>query len=277
MLRTLLTEFMMHAPYQPATNYWRAVETEEIIKYDLPKGRGLDLGCGDGHLMAILTGHAGRRELAGLDIDPRETAIAQARNIYGVVVSAPADNLPFRDCQFDFIFSNSVLEHIGNIEGVLKEVARVLRPSGRFLFTVPGENFHRCLRGPWLWGDRELYLRETDARCSHLRYWSARQWSEELRKVGLTQIHQHEYLTLAQVQRWESIVRFTSGPLYRLLGSRKKPVEIQRQMRIRSLRVRLPRVLASLSAGVMNLGFHPDRSYYGCLLVEATKRDDKSE
>ncbi len=58
--KALLTEFMMQAPYQPATNYWRAVEIAEVIAYGLPPGRGLDLGCGDGHLMAIILSHSAR-------------------------------------------------------------------------------------------------------------------------------------------------------------------------------------------------------------------------
>jgi ubiquinone/menaquinone biosynthesis C-methylase UbiE len=269
MRRTLLTEFMRQAPYQPATNYWRAVEIEEVIRYDLPNGQGLDLGCGDGHLMEIILGHVGPRELVGLDIDPHETELARRRNIYREVVTAPADRLPFSDHQFDFIFSNSVLEHIQGIDGVLTEVARVLRPRGRFLFTVPGADFHRCLKGPWFGGDRDAYLRETDARCFHLRYWNESQWSEHLQKAGLTLVHLHEYLTLAQVQRWELIAWYTSGMLYRLLGRTRQPIEIQRQMRIRRPRVRLPHLLASLSARVVDLGVRPKGSVCGCLLIEA--------
>lgn len=271
MRRTLLTEFMMQAPYQPATNYWRAVEIEEVVKYDLPNGQGLDLGCGDGHLMAIIIGHVGPRDLVGLDIDPNETALARARNIYREVATAPADHLPFSDGQFDFVFSNSVLEHIHNIEGVLIEVARVLRPGGRFLFTVPGPDFHRCLKGPRFRGSREEYIRETDARCFHLRYWDRSQWSESLQKAGLAQVHEHEYLTLAQVRRWESIARNTSGLLYGLFGKRKQPIEIQRQMQMRNPRLRFPRFLASLSARVLDWGNRSEGSLYGCLLVEARR------
>jgi SAM-dependent methyltransferase len=269
--RTLLTEFMMAAPYQPATDFWKAVEIDEVIKYNLPDGRGLDLGCGDGHLMAIILGHTSPRDLVGLDIDPRETALACERDIYREVVTAPADHLPFSDSQFDFVFSNSVLEHIHNIEGVLIEVARVLRPGGRFLFTVPGADFHRCLRGPRLFGSRERYLLETDARCYHLRYWDASDWSEYLRKAGLTLVHEHEYLSMSQMRRWESIARNTSGILFKLFGKKKQPIEIQRLLHVRNLRMRLPRFLASLIARVLDLGNRQDEPFHGCLLVEARK------
>lgn len=271
MRRDLLTEFMMKAPYQPATNYWRAIEVDEVIKYGLPSGRGLDLGCGDGHLTSIILGHVGPRDLVGLDIDPEETALARGRNVYREVVDASGDRLPFPEGHFDFVFSNSVLEHISNIDGVLSEVARVLRPEGRFLFTVPAADFHVCLKGPQF-GDREAYLREVDARCFHLRYWNARDWSEHLGIAGFDQIHEHEYLTRAQVHRWESIVRFTSAPLYKLAGKKKQPIEIQRQMKVRVSLPRLPRVAASLAASLLDGGSPNGNSACGCLLVEAMKR-----
>ncbi|HVM93461.1 MAG TPA: hypothetical protein VMT67_11650, partial [Terriglobales bacterium] len=54
-----LISLMMQAPYQPATNYWRAFEIEEVVRYGFPSGRGLDVGCGDGHLMGIIFGAVG--------------------------------------------------------------------------------------------------------------------------------------------------------------------------------------------------------------------------
>jgi SAM-dependent methyltransferase len=240
---------MMFAPYQPATNFWKSIEIEDVIKFGLPQGQGLDLGCGDGHLIEIILRHVGQRDLVGLDIDPRETSLALGRNIYREVVTASADDLPFSDSQFDFVFSNSVLEHIHNIEGVLLEVARILRTGGSFLFTVPGADFHRCLRGPWLFGSRERYLRETDARCYHLRYWDVSQWSEHLQKAGLTQVH----------------------ILYRLFRRKKQPIEIQRLLHLRNLRMRFPRFLASLIASGLDLDNRPDEHFHGCLLVEARK------
>jgi ubiquinone/menaquinone biosynthesis C-methylase UbiE len=271
MRHTLLTEFMIQAPYQPATNYWRAVEVEEVIKRGLPEGRGLDLGCGDGHLMAIILANTGARELTGVDIDRSETVLAQKRNIYTDVVTAPGDCLPFPDSHFDFVFSNSVLEHIQNILDVLKEVRRVLKPKGHFVFTVPGPDFHACLKGPRTPEMREQYLRETDARCFHLRYWGQQEWWENLRAAGLQPVHQHGYLTKPEVQRWEFLASMTSVILYRLTGRRKQPIEIQRRIGIRSSKTRFPRALASLSARILDFGSPSGNSPCGCLLIEATK------
>jgi len=270
MSKTLLTKLMMQAPYQPATNYWRAFEIGEVIQYGLPSGKGLDLGCGDGHLMGIILDAVGARDLIGLDIDPQETEIARARHIYREVLTVPADTIPFSDATFDYVFSNSVLEHIENIGGVLREVGRVLRPGGRFLFTVPGPDFHSSLDAPRS-GDPEAYLREVDARCAHLRYWNLSQWQEALTKANLLVVNSHEYLTESQVQRWDTIARYTSGILRRLARKKKRPIEIQRMLRLRSSRVRLPRPVAAGLATVMQLAPSHARARYGCLLIDAKR------
>lgn len=270
MQRELLTELMMYAPGQPATNYWRAVETQEVIRYGLPPGRGLDLGCGDGHLMGIILSHTGPRDVVGIDIDPRETAVAARRNVYSEIATAPADHMLFPDGHFEFVFSNSVLEHIENIHETLGEVARVLRLAGRFLFTVPGPGFHQCLRGT-SFGSRDAYLRALDARCAHLRYWTPAQWEESLERAGLTMVHHHEYLTKPQVQRWERMSRYTGGLLYHLVRKKQQPIEIQRQLGIRSTHFHLPKPLASAIAALISIEGSDQAGPHGCLLIEARK------
>ena len=272
--KALLTSLMMQAPYQPATNYWRAFEIKEVVAHGFPSGRGLDLGCGDGHLMKVILDAVGSRDLVGLDLDPAETAIARARNIYREVVTAPADQMPFPDHGFDYVFSNSVLEHIENIDGVLREVARVLRPNGCFLFTVPGPDFHASLREPKTY-DRQSYFRQVDTRCAHLRYWNLTQWRDSLNRADLMLTYSHEYLTEAQVQRWDSIARYTSGVLLRFSRGKKRPIEIQRSLGIRSARFRLPRVLASGAASLMQVGSSAESSRYGCLLIEAKRQQSR--
>jgi SAM-dependent methyltransferase len=46
-------------------------------------------------------------------------------------------SLPFPDDHFDFIFSAEVLEHVFNVDEVLGELNRVLRPHGRILLSTP--------------------------------------------------------------------------------------------------------------------------------------------
>ena len=47
------------------------------------------------------------------------------------------NTLPFVDNRFDSIFSSEVFEHVFNLEHMLKELNRVLKPGGKMLITCP--------------------------------------------------------------------------------------------------------------------------------------------
>ena len=119
--RWFLSKLTRTSPFQPATNYWRSIELCEFLARPFPQGRLLDLGCGDGKLTSILLEamHFSPSVLVGVDIDQQETAIASSLGLYQKIYTTPANNIPEPDASFDFVFSNSVLEHIPNIHDVL--------------------------------------------------------------------------------------------------------------------------------------------------------------
>jgi SAM-dependent methyltransferase len=212
--------------------------------------------------------------LVGADIDPLETRDAVASGVYQRVHTAPGERIPEPDASFDFVFSNSVLEHIDDLEPVIAEVERVLRPGGAFVFTVPAAGFQDCLAGPLLpWSDRQRYLENIDRRCAHRRYWSETQWRDHLGRHGLDVAHAVPYLTAPEIQRWETLSRFTAGVLYALVSGRMQPIEIQRALRVRRRGMRLPEWMAAPLAAAISAGVAADRSgRFGCLLVEARRR-----
>ena len=270
----LLRSLIRETPFQPATSWWRAVELAVVIRHGLPGGTGLDLGCGDGKLMRILLEASGASPaLVGVDLDPLETRDAAASGVYGRVHTAQGDHVPEPDASFDFVFSNSVLEHIEDIEPVIAEVARLLRPGGVFVFTVPGAGFHDCLAGPLLpWSDRQRYLQRIDQRCAHRRYWGESQWRDCLRRHGIDVVRAVPYLTEPEVRRWESLSRFTAGVLFGLLRGRMQPIEIQRALRLRRSTLRLPAWIAAPLAAAVSAGVKAGpSSQFGCLLVEANR------
>lgn len=273
--RHLLRSLLSENPFQPATSWWRAIELAIVIRHRLPSGTGLDLGCGDGKLMRVLldASQAGA-SLVGVDMDPLETRDAMASGVYQRVHTAPGNRLPESDSSFDFVFSNSVLEHIDELEPVIAEVARVLRPGGVFIFTVPGSGFHNCLAGPLLlWHDRQRYLEGIDRRCAHRRYWSEGQWRACLGRHAIELTQAVPYLTAPEIRRWETLSRFTAGVLYALAGERIQPIEIQRTLGVRRRGVRLPAWVAGLLAAAISSGVDADSSgRFGCLLVKARKR-----
>jgi len=266
------------APWQPATNYWRAVELNSVQQHGIPKGRGLDLGCGDGKLTKILNDsiYDLNRRWTGVDPDPDETALAQEVGIYERVHTVAGSEIPEVSASFDFVFSNSVLEHIPDIDPVIAEVSRLLCENGKFIFTVPCDSFHDCLAGPVLGEVTENYLKELDNRCAHVRYWSLQQWDECLNRYHLKIISHLPYLSLHQVRRWEMLSNITGGLLYKLYGGQKRPIEIQRHLKMRKKGLNFLDKIAASSSKIALIGTNPNtqdssKKLYGCLLIEAIK------
>lgn len=270
---------MAEAPFQPATNFWRAIELPELASV-LPKtGRGLDVGCGDGVLTGILRDLVEARwTLVGVDPDPAETALAENSGVYMKVHTCGADCVPEADGTFDFAYANSVLEHIPDLPPVLAETARCLKPRGLFAATVPSAMLHGLMQGPGFLRrqSRADYLAETDRRLAHFHYPTIDQWKQLLETAGMELVNLRGYLTGRQVRRWEQWTNRTGGLLYRLRGARQRPIEIQRSL---GLRRGLPRPLRFLShpaAWVTAYGVIDDDSKNpcetGCLLLTARKR-----
>ena len=279
--REIYKHLVRTAPYQPATNYWRAVELDAVLRYGMPEGRGLDLGCGDGKLTQVLTEGLPigiRRSWVGVDPDPEETGLASQINVYEAVHTCGGDSIPEEDASFDYAFSNSVLEHIPDIDSVIAEVARVVRRGGHFVFTVPSDTFHSCLNGPLLGAPSERYFRQIDTRCAHERYWGVAEWTTCLGRHSFDLVAHAEYLDLRQTHRWETLSNLTGGLLYKLHGNRMRPIEIQRKLKMRRAgRGLIDWIAAQISQAAL-LGADPRRhsgscgTPQACLLIDATRR-----
>lgn len=112
---------------------WRSVEALVLSGHPLIKPV-LDLGCGFGEFGGVF--FKSQIEV-GVDIDYKEIERAAARGKYKKTIVADARNLPFGDKSFNSVISISTLEHIPDNYHVFKEAYRVLKPGGKFYFTVP--------------------------------------------------------------------------------------------------------------------------------------------
>jgi SAM-dependent methyltransferase len=131
----LLWRHLRDLPYFRAL--LRAVEAR--FYKDLPLVEPiLDLGCGDGHFATAMPAHP---PFVGMDPWWGPLVEARQRAAYSFVAQASGAAMPFPSCHFRTIISNSVLEHIPDLEPVLSEVKRVLAPGGQFVFCVPSEYF----------------------------------------------------------------------------------------------------------------------------------------
>jgi SAM-dependent methyltransferase len=218
----------------------------------------------------------GRRSLVGLDRDPVETRQARSIDVYETVHTVFADRVPEPDASFDSVLSNSVLEHIPEIDSVLRELTRVLKPGGLAMITVPGVGFHRCLRGSLLPGlTRERYLQSIDRRLAHTCYRRTEQWRASLEAAGLRLRQMSTYLTIHEVRRWESVSRVTAGVLSVLFRNRQ-PIEVQRALGMRRSDSRMPALLARVLAAILSArlpdhGSDNDENSSGCILLIAER------
>jgi 2-polyprenyl-6-hydroxyphenyl methylase / 3-demethylubiquinone-9 3-methyltransferase len=102
-----------------------------------PAGRiAVDIGCGGGMLAEELA----RMGMTVIGIDPAEASLRTARehaDRSGLRIdyrSGAGEQLPLGDASVDIAVCVDVLEHVVDVDAVLCETARVLRPAGLYLF-----------------------------------------------------------------------------------------------------------------------------------------------
>ncbi|MEO6157125.1 MAG: class I SAM-dependent methyltransferase [Ilumatobacteraceae bacterium] len=95
--------------------------------------RVLDVGCGDGQV-SRLAWSLGAELVVGIDPTWNQVSVAHERGGGAAFAKAGAAALPFPDATFDAVVACLVFEHIRDVDQAIAEVARVLRPDGRFCF-----------------------------------------------------------------------------------------------------------------------------------------------
>jgi 2-polyprenyl-6-hydroxyphenyl methylase/3-demethylubiquinone-9 3-methyltransferase len=116
----------------------------------------LDIACGGGLLAPRLVGKGYRH--VGVDISPRTLSEAKRHGV--TVLRGDVQRLPVADASVDVVVAGEIFEHVADLAGVVREVARVLRPGGllvcdtlaatwrcRFLLVTLGERLPIVPRG----------------------------------------------------------------------------------------------------------------------------------
>ncbi|MBN1246290.1 MAG: methyltransferase domain-containing protein [Anaerolineae bacterium] len=222
--------------FAPPVGLWRAIELRILATESFARPV-LDLGCGDGLITQVLFEGEPPIEM-GFDPWLSQVRKAPATGAYNAVQQAQGAAMPYRDSYFGTVLSNSVVEHIPDLEPVLLEAARVLRPEGRLILTVPSDAFRRLLAG---YRDRvavadlegaEAYASEIDAWLEHHRYPSPEAWKMMLASAGLALVRARYYVVPQAVAVWDrantafgvretgrpALFRWAASPRLRRLG-----------------------------------------------------------
>ncbi|GBD27608.1 putative S-adenosylmethionine-dependent methyltransferase [bacterium HR30] len=143
----------------------------------LPLGRSallLDLGCGTGANLSFLTRYG---RVIGLDWGAAAARYSRRRTMLPVL-RGDVQSLPFRSGSVDLITAFDLIEHIDDDKACVAEMARVVRPGGFILVTVPAF--------PWMWGRQDVINH-------HKRRYRAREFADLFHAAQL-QIHRLTYL-----------------------------------------------------------------------------------
>ena len=173
----------------------RSLECEILSKQEF-RHPVLDIGCGDGLFAHILF-----NEKIDLGIDPKKSELDRARKytIYEELIQCFGSNIQKEDRSFNTIYSNSALEHISDLEPVLKEIHRLLSAEGSVYITVPTDLFEQYtivnmfLTKLRLESMAKRYHIFYNRFWAHYHYYSAQEWINLLEKSGFRVVQTIEY------------------------------------------------------------------------------------
>lgn len=182
--REYLRRYLKIAPL--ALAIFRSIETTHISTEPM-KRPILDLGCGFGEFAGVFFDS---QVEVGLDISWKELITARKGNRYKDLTCVDARHMPYNDNAFATVLSVSVFEHIPNVEEVIREVYRVLKPNGRFIFTVNTSYINTMLFWPGvlhrIGGPRleKMYIKIFHRVFRHVTLLDQKQWEKMLVKNG---------------------------------------------------------------------------------------------
>jgi SAM-dependent methyltransferase len=202
-----LTELLDKYWFAPPVALWRAVELRIAAEEQYTRPM-LDLGCGDGLIGQVFFG-SDRGVDVGVDPWLEQVRQAARSGVYRRVDLADGYHLPYQAGAFATVFSNSVLEHIEDVEPVIREVGRVLKRGGRFVFTVPSDAFRALLDGTIRrqeTGDlasAEAYAASIDEWLAHYHYHTPDQWAGILGGTGMSLVKARYYIPKQVERLWD--------------------------------------------------------------------------
>jgi SAM-dependent methyltransferase len=136
---------------------------------------GLDVGCGEGHLISYLQSKRVIRDLVAIDLDEEKLGFAKQHYPFCEYLKMDINELKFKSNTFDYILANEIFEHLPDPIKTIKEVRRVAKDRAYLIISVPYEPFFH-------WGNlvRGEYWNRGGRSPGHINLWKRKEFKRFL-------------------------------------------------------------------------------------------------
>jgi trans-aconitate methyltransferase len=157
--------------YGPVSRHHRRIMAS--MARGLPVSTLLDVGCGEGSLLAFLAARLGVRAAAGIDVS--QEAIAKARETYPAASYVIGDLTPSTFAErFDLVTCADVVEHVEDDVGLLRTVATASR-RWVLVATIQGR------------------MRPSEREIGHVRNYARGELADKMRSAGIEPVRTVEW------------------------------------------------------------------------------------
>lgn len=172
-----------------------------------------DLGCGDGFFVKTALGRA------EIGIDLPDSRIKEViPGIYQQLITYDGRRIPLPANTAGTVITNSVLEHVEDLDRVLREIYRILKPGGTLIAPVMAKPWEEYLFGAKLLGDK--YRGWMGKKQQHVNLLSREEWRKKFEKAGFELTAETGHLN-PEMCTWTDIFHYVSLPYllwYKLTG-----------------------------------------------------------
>ena len=182
--KNILENYLSQAPIPLALERYLEARIFQTLSFKRPI---LDIGCGEG----LFARNVFAEKIdTGIDPDPRELDRARDLEVYEELIQTKGDTIDKPSGSYKTVFSNSVLEHIPDIEPVFGEVYRLLAPRGKFYVTIPSHLFeqytvvYQILNGTGLHAVADKYRQFFNKFWRHYHCYEPKKWELLAKKKG---------------------------------------------------------------------------------------------
>ena len=167
---------------------------------DIKNKNILEIGCGFGTHAQEIIKNSNECIYNGIDITNKAIEYTKKRlelfNLQGELSIADAEKLPFKENQFNFIWSWGVIHHSSDTDKILKEIRRILKPNGEAFFMVyysgwwnyyfTGIILHGIFRLKFLKYKTLSSIMQSETDGALARYYTIRNWKKKFIDIGFS-------------------------------------------------------------------------------------------